>query len=261
MNVTDRAERLAPWFELQLRFAEAFASRAQLPLTTAITFYTNLHRRFGFGRPSAGMQSPEWSDFVEGLAAKRTQDARLALTQSFARTRLGTWRTATDREFGCFGFDAPNDGVVRIHFNPNDNDGGVGPLSHTKYARRIGELADMFAFIRRAYGANAQHVAGGSWLYNREAYRRLFPPAYIESLAIHTRPGNLSGGSWWGQFLDHDEQLIPGPAQTFSENLAHLNPAEAWKVFPLPALTARAELSVFHRHYAAPAWQRDHSPS
>jgi hypothetical protein len=261
MTAAERAERLGPWFELQLRFAEQFASRAQLPLTMAITFYTNLHRRFGFGRPSADVQAPEWNDFAEGLAAKQTLDARLAFTQSFARTRLGTWRAATDREFGCFGFDAPNGGVVRIHFHPNDNDGGVGPLSHTKYARRIGELAEMFAFIRRKYGADTQHVAGGSWLYNREAYRRLFPPAYIESLAIHTRSSNLSGGSWWGQFLGHDERLVAAAARQLSANLAHLDVAQAWRVFPLPALTATAEIDVFHEHYTALARQPEWSVS
>ena len=46
-----RVERLHDWFALQLCFVEVFVARTGLPLDTAVTFYTNLHRRFGFGRP------------------------------------------------------------------------------------------------------------------------------------------------------------------------------------------------------------------
>ena len=46
-----RLERLHDWFRLQLDFAQAFATKTELSLDAAVTFYTSLHRRFGFGRP------------------------------------------------------------------------------------------------------------------------------------------------------------------------------------------------------------------
>jgi hypothetical protein len=236
---------------LQLHFAEVFASKAGLPLDTAVTFYTNLHRRFGFGRPSKEGRSAEWDEFVRQLVTLRTRPERIECTKAFARERLASWRSTTGREFGCFSFDDPKEGVVRIHFAPNDKRDGTGPLSRLKYERRLKELTGMFAFIRQEHPASARYVVGGSWLYNLEAYRRLFPPAYIESLRVHTRPSTLVGGSWWGQFVDHDENLVGERARRFSENLSHLDPAEVWKAFPMPAMTARAGIDVFHEHFLA----------
>jgi hypothetical protein len=107
----------------------------------------------------------------------------------------------------------------------------------------------MFGFIRREHPADARYVAGGSWLYNLEAYRRLFPPAYLASLRIHTRPGALTGGSWWGQFIDHTENIVADRVRRFSESLLRLDPEEVWRVFPMPAMTAHAPIAVFHEHY------------
>jgi len=247
----ERVERLHPWFALQLQFAEVFASKAGVPLDTAVTFYTNLHRRFGFGRPSANGRSPEWESFVQELVSLRMQAERIVCTKAFAQARLANWRNASDRQFGCFSFELLEDGVVRLHFAPNDQDDGVGPLSRLKYARRIEDLTEMFAHIRRQHPVDARYVVGGSWLYNLEAYRRLFPAAYVASLRVHTTPSALFGGSWWGQFVDRNENIVAERARTFSENLAYLDAAEVWKVFPLPALIARADIDVFHEHYGS----------
>ena len=246
-----RVERLHDWFALQLHFADVFGSRTGLSPATVVTFYTNFHRRFGFGRPATDGQSPEWNEFVRQLVALPTRAERIECTKDFAQEHLGSWSGTDEREFGCFSFDPPRDGVVRIHFAPNDKGGGMGPLSHLKSARRVQELREMFAFIRQEHRTSARQVAGASWLYNLEAYRRLFPSTYLESLEIHTAPAALFGGSWWGQFVDHAENIVAERASRFSQNLAQLDPAEVWRVFPLPAMTARAEIDVFHEHYAS----------
>ncbi len=239
-----RIERLHPWFALQLHFAEVFASKTGLSLDTALTFYTNFHRRFGFGRPSRDGRSPEWDDFVQQLVALWTRAERVERAKTFAREHWTNWHGTTVRGFGCFSFDAPNEGIVRLHFAPNDTEDGIGPLSRLKYARRIKELTDMFAFIRREHPVDARCVVGGSWLYNLDAYTRLSPSAYVESLRIHTAPRSLAGGSWWGQFVDHKENIVAERVRRFSESLPYLDPDEVWKVFPLPAMTARAGIAV-----------------
>lgn len=244
-----RVERLHDWFALQLDFVEAFAQRTGLPFGIAVTFHTNLHRRFGFGRPAKEGSPPAWDDFVRRLGDTRTRTARIDCIKAFARERLASWSGTGERQFGCFGFEPPKDGVIRLHFSPNDTQDGTGPLAHTKVSRRFDELADMFAFIRREHAADVKYVAGGSWLYNLDAYKRLFPLAYIVSLRIHTAPSALFGGSWWGQFVDHRGTVVGDRVRTFTENLRHLNPAEVWKVFPLPAMTARAEVDAFHQRY------------
>ena len=146
---------------MQLHFAEVFVSRTGLSPAPVVTFYTNLHRRFGFGRPARDGQSPEWDDFVQQLVALPTLAERIEYTKVFGQERLGSWSGTADREFGCFSFDAPRDGIVRIHFAPNDKEDGIGPLSHLRYARRIEELREMFAFIRQQHPVSARQVAGG----------------------------------------------------------------------------------------------------
>ncbi len=244
-----RVERLHDWFAVQLHFVEELMSRTGLPLDTAVTFYTNLHRRFGFGRPAQDGWSREWDDFVRQLTAVASRTERIERTKAFARERFVSWSGTGERQFGCFSFDPPNAGVIRLHFAPNDVEGGVGPLARSKCSRRVDELAHMFAFIRCEHAAGAQYVAGGSWLYNLDAYKRLFPSAYVASLRIHTTPSNLAGGSWWGQFVDHRENVVADRVAAFSANLRNLSPAAAWEVFPLAAMTARADIDVFHRHY------------
>jgi hypothetical protein len=116
-------------------------------------------------------------------------------------------------------------------------------------AARTAELAEVFAFIRARHAADARFVAGGSWLYHLDAYRRLFPATYLESLRVHDAPRSLDGGAWWGQFVDHEENVVEARVRQFSANLAHLDPTRLWNVFPLPAMVARADIGVFYRHY------------
>ncbi|MGH8596362.1 MAG: hypothetical protein ACREXT_06870, partial [Gammaproteobacteria bacterium] len=106
---TGRVQRLHDWFALQLHFAEVFASRKRIALGEAVTFYTNFHRRFGFGRPATDRRSPEWDAFVRQLVALPTRAARIDCIKAFARGRLTNWSGVSDREFGCFAFDPPQE--------------------------------------------------------------------------------------------------------------------------------------------------------
>lgn len=247
---TDRIERLHDWFSLQLRFADIVAEKANVPFGVAVTFYTNMHPRFGFGRPAReGNQSAAWEGFVQRLAELRSGSDRVACTKAFAQGRFLDWSGDVQRRFGCFGFEGPSDGVIRMHFVPADRENGTGPLSRAKSTRRNEELAQMFAFIRREHARDAREVVGGSWLYNLDAYRNLFPPAYIARLEVHTSPSQFTGGSWWGQFIDHEENMYFERVGEFTARLKQLDMAALWKLFPLPAMKARVAIDAFYEHY------------
>ena len=57
-------------------------------------------------------------------------------------------------------------------------------------------------------------VVGGSWLYHLEAYRRLFPPAYLAT----AKPGSGDHAylTLWGQFLYCNGQLKPETVSIFT---------------------------------------------
>lgn len=224
------------------------ADRAAISLAEALARYTNLQRRFGLGDIDAGPAPAEWVGFVRELEALDTPERRLAFTKRFYVTAPEDLPPPDRRPFGCFSFDPPDaDGVVRIHFSNRDRADGVGPLSQGKRPRRLAELEAMFAAIHEAH-AEATTVQGGSWLYNLQAYRRLFPAAYGESRTPPTF-ARLRGTSSWGQFLDHREAIKPGLRTAFLRNIETIDVAAPWRAFPLPMLSASAPIGLFYELY------------
>ena len=243
MSAPERS-RFAEYFRLQLRLAETVAGRTGEPFALAVTQLTNLMRRLRLEEASA------WAAFTERLAALATTDARMELIlDAFAAEPPDPLGPSP---FGCFAHEPPDEGgVVRIHFPGGDASDGTGPLARHKIGRRRAELAAMTTSIRERFpGATA--IRGGSWLYNLEAYRRLFPPAFAES---RTSPGawRLGGTSTWGQLVDHTVQVRPEARDYFLARLPTVDPAKPWEVFPLRALTTRAPLQAFVDFYAAPS--------
>ena len=137
---------------------------------------------------------------------------------------------------------------MRIHFANRDPDDAVGPLARDKVAARLGELTAMFACLRQDH-PQAMTVTGGSWLYNLEAYRRLFPPVYGASRTAPTPPVRLRGTSSWGQFLDFRENLKPDLCVRFRDNLKRLDPKAPWLAFPMQPLRTRAPVEAFVAFY------------
>jgi hypothetical protein len=243
-----RAERLRDYFDLQLRFAEAVAATAALPLADAVAHYTNFYRRFGFGRWHDAPIAPVWHTYTARLMTLDTHEQRVAWTQAFFVQSPSERLPPGRQQFGCFGCDPPDaDGRVRIHFTNHDTD-GIGPLSRTKIEQRTHELHGMFTYVQHTYPA-AQAVRGGSWLYHLEAYRRLFPPIYGASRVVQEGTEHLQGTSCWGQFLDHHEGVKPALRAQFLAKLTQLNLDRLWEAFPLPTYSTQAPIQAFYEWY------------
>lgn len=242
--------RLRPYFDLQLRFAEAMAAAGGEALSASVARNTNFHRRFGFGRIDDGVCAPEWADYRELLAGAETHEARLDVTCSFFAQCPDEKHPDSETRFGCFGFELQGErGAVRIHFG-NREEGGISPLSRARMAERQRELREMFAHIRAAH-PEASRVRGGSWLYRVEAYRRLFPPGYVKSCRPAHGSMRFDGTSSWGQFLDRQGGVKPDLCEIFLRNLPSLDPKSAEDVFPLPAMRAEAPVGLFFEFYGA----------
>ena len=238
-------ERFADYFGLQLRLAAVMADARSLPLREAIDLYTNLRRRFGLN----DADDPDWLAFLGEMEAASGEDERLALTLARYRQAPALFRPAYQVPFGCFACEPPNeDGVLRIHFMNADVGAEPGPLSAGRRGERLAELTEMFAFIRREYPA-ARQVLGGSWLYNLEAYRRLFPAAYGDSRRPTDEPVRLGGTSTWGQMVDHRGVVKPDLHARFLASLETIDVQRPWLAFPLRAMTATAPLQAFFEFY------------
>lgn len=238
--------RFGDYFAVQLTFAERMAELTGVALSDAALRVTNLHRRLGFGRHDPTAPSAGWRDYAGRLDALSDPAARLAWTvEAFAHAPESP---ADPNRFGCFSFDPPDEhGVVRIHFHNRDTADGAGPLASGKQAARRAELRTMFAHVERTHPA-ATNIRGASWLYNLEAYRRLFPPEYGASRSLLASV-RLDGTSSWGQLLDHTDAVRPPVRDAILAALPALNPETPWTAFPLRALRTQAPIAVFRRFY------------
>ncbi len=247
---TARAERFRPYFDLQLRFAAAMATACGYGLARSLVLNTNFHRRFALGTWKAEAVDPFWLRYVAAMERAPGHEARLDLTCHFFERAEVERMPADQKQFGCFALEpATAEGVVRIHFgNRLPIRDGLGPLSLARRQERMAELLSLFAFVQ-ADMPKARVLSGGSWLYNVEAYCRLFPPSFVAS---KTRPAglrNFSGSSSWGQFLDHKGNVKQGLKARFLEKLKELDPENPADAFPMPALRTRASISDFYDFY------------
>lgn len=245
------AESLRSFFDLQLRFAEKLASKSSFDLEHALSYYTHLHRRFGYGNVARQTPDAEFVSFASQLAAIPEHAERLdAIVAAFAH-RPASAAPPDTSEFGCFRCESPDErGHVRIHFSNRDTTGDTSPLHDSKLERRRAELRALIGFIAQTY-PQTKAIDGGSWLYNTQRYRRLFPVEFADSRRAPTGPRWIHGGSTWGQFLDFRGAVNPARREVFLSRLdsASFDPQCPWSVFPLQALKTSAALACFQREY------------
>ncbi|WP_437303400.1 hypothetical protein [Sorangium sp. So ce388] len=231
------------FFDLQLTFAERIAALSGISMEQALLEYTNLYVRFGLGR-GFDREHESWRAYSAGL--KAATDSREWTYRFYLKN--GEANTAPDvrATFGCFSYAVLGSDVVRLHFRNTDPD-GCSPLSASRVEQRRAELAKLFSRIRSDFPQELV-VAGVSWLYNLDAYRRLFPARYSASAQV--RHGLYRSMPLWGQFLDHRGHVKPTTTQTFLEAIAKRESiADLGGCFPFPVLTVEAPIQVFYEFY------------
>jgi hypothetical protein len=229
------------FLDLQLRFAETVAGLAGLPLERALLDYTNLYIRFGIGR-DFDPTHPRWQAYLAGL---RAADSPGEWTHQFylacPPVRPAPGLVAT---FGCFAYALLPDGRVRLHFR-NAEPPARSPLAHERRAERVAELRALFDHLGRRL-PDSTLVAGASWLYNLEAYRRLFPRAYVDSGQVMR--GRFQRMPLWGQFVDRHGEVKEDAAKVLLDRLdrqAGLDGLD--ECFPFQVIGVQAPVHVFLR--------------
>ena len=92
-------------------------------------------------------------------------------------------------------------------------------------------------------------VRGVSWLYNLEAYRRLFPRSFAMSIQAIKVPLHLNGSSTWGQVLNWRQDVKPGMRDALLSRMTMMRPEAPWEAFPFQALTATSDVAEFYDHF------------
>lgn len=209
------------FFDLQLQLAHTVTTLSGLPLARALLDYTNLYIRFGLGH-DFDPAHPTWRQYLAGL--QDTNDSREWTYRFYLRRPDAMAAPAIVATFGCFSYARLSGGRIRLHFENAETDGhsslGIGRLG-----QRLADLAALFAHVKRTL-RQPLRVVGASWLYNLDAYRRLFPISYLAT--AHVIDHRFQRMPLWGQFLDRYGEVKENMARPFLERLECQSSLAAW---------------------------------
>jgi len=231
------------FFALQLTFAQKMSAVGPQPYHEAVLHDTAFYRILGLDL-NLDPADPVWQAYLLGLT-QGEQDVEW--TYQFYLSRFADILPYYKPRWGCFMYEYLADSrVIHLHFS-NLDASGYGPLSTLRKEARVAELQSMFLHIHERY-PDAAIVKGGSWLYNREEYTRLFPPAFGQS-AQPAQP-QLLGRSLWGQFLRHNNQMNERTTALFLERVSQLGAAEEYvQCFPYQVMLTEAAIERFYEFY------------
>jgi hypothetical protein len=222
----------ASFFQLHLHFAKEIARAKALEFFQALLEYSPIFRLIG-------ADESLWNGYLEGLASSENQ---AAFTADFVREH----RFVPGREhFGCFAYAIEeNDTRLRIHF---DNIEGKGALSKERVEARQAEIKAMIANAKAKY-PQLESIRGGSWLYNLDAYKRLFPPKIIAELYVQEEEFQFL--SLWGQCLLASGEANPQSNAYILQKAALLKAGDdIQNCFPYQVLGYVSKLSDFEGFY------------
>lgn len=240
---------------LRLMYAEAVAEKTAAPLSRVLYESTDAHARvFGFiPGPDPESAHPGWAALAEEIDAAATHEDRVAILARYVRKYAHERKDHSRDRYWPFRYDPPGeDGVVKLHFgsmelsDSQDSD-EPGILSRERLEEQRAKLKAMFAEIKQKY-PHARLVRGASWLYNREAYRRLFPPAYTAK-PVPRKTGEFVGGGTWGQFRKKDGSVDAKVRNEFESRLKQIDLNDPHKVFPVETLMVEGPIEDFYREY------------
>lgn len=230
---------------LQVNFALKASQVTEEPQGLALGKYTGLSRNFDIPFPSQPAESPVWKEYLDILS--NAPDI-VEATYAFYQARQKQPSSLEERtKFGCFYCEAQNKGtLVRIHFNPKEDENGLGPLNKVNRKKRLKELKGLFEFAKANFPL-ATTVGGFSWLYNIPAYASLFPPEYAQSGKPKEWYASLA---IWGQFLKNSGEVRPEIVVPFTSAIAR---ADSWdqlsQSFKYKPLETRCPITNFYDFY------------
>ena len=231
------------FFDLQLRCAHKVTTLSGLPLSRVLLEYTNLYIRFGLGR-DFNPAHPTWQAYLAGL--RGAPDIPEWTYDFYVTGHDAMAEPAVVATVGCFSYAVLSAERIRLHFHNAETE-GHSPLAIERVSRRMAELAALFEHVKRTL-RRPLRVVGASWLYNVEAYRRLFPRSYLATARVSAP--RFQHLPLWGQFLDRHGAVREKATREFLDRLGRQSSVDGLdRCFPFQALSVEAPIQDFYDFY------------
>lgn len=234
-------------FELIFAYAKKKAEIIEIDYIESIRLYTPIYFLIGNYSWDFIPNSLLWKEFLKGVEQGEN------LVELAYNLHVINYQDPTNKQkwFGCFRYkyvkDEQGSGVIKLHFL-NDGSSKEGPLALCQSNQRIKELKEMFEDVKKNY-PEAEYVEGGSWLYNLESYRRLFPKEYFKNMKSRLPKTNIL--VIWGQFINSEWGIKEKEAQKFKIQLEKTNTLEELdNVFEMFELQPKGEIKYFYKFYS-----------
>ncbi len=233
----------------QVAVVREIANRLKVPMSTIVDDYAPIFHPYIWPDTDTFIPIDEMTDEEITSAIHQKEIEHVATLPLNTYSGIG--------RYGCFSYFAHTGGTgeerkgsVDIHFANAELD-DTGPLDKEKIEHRLRELKDLFTDIKKEY-PEAKSVRGDSWLYNIDAYKRLFPDSYTADPKVDTTEGVTVSGRIWGQFCNSKRGLKEDLANNFLNAIRALDeitPETVRKVFPHQALIVEAPIADFYEKY------------
>lgn len=235
------------YFELQVRFARRVSSLTGAPFEDALLHWTSFYKLLG----ASGDFDPAdavWRGLLARLHGGASLDEQLSAVHAYYRRRYADLPTFSSQpHWGCFAYEwRPEARSIRLHFGNMDSP-EPGPLSRQRIEVRKSELQALVQDALKSH-PEAEWIIGGSWLYNLEPYRRLFPVSFRQS-ATPDEP-HIQFRALWGQFLRSDYSIHRDRAALFLARVGALMDIQEYAdCFPFQVMLTRAPMRDFLDFY------------
>ena len=228
------------FFNLQLKFAQRMVILTGQELPQILLDYSYFYASFLIDR-EFNSEHPVWQEFLAKLEGN-VNPAEVAHTFYLKRQAQ---IPDSNNYFGCFYYNRLGEtNIVNNHFKNRDESGVLG---RERFEVRRQELTKMYRHIRQSEPW-AERIRGKTWIYNLEAYCRLFPPEYIAT-ARPVAP-EYQFLATWGQFVEYTGEVKSAMTARFLQDLAHAHTLEEIdRCFPYQILQTESPIDHFYEFY------------
>jgi len=214
-----------------------------ISLSEALLQYTSAHTRL-FRHPTRGVND-DWQEFVDSVPSNPD-----AITELIYATYLQHEEDLVSEShqerivFGCFSLvykESRNS--FTLHFGNNDSQGNLGQDRITARWDDLRKLSDSIKSSKQ----NGAMIQMSSWLLSIDAFTRLMPPEFVQSIEVCSVDTAQDNGLW-GQFLDKEGQVKTGLAEKLLSSIED-NAISVVESFPIEFKTSSVPQEVFFDYY------------